>query len=221
MKQFCLPFLIFAAFLSAYSQTPETFRIPLKEKINLPLRHLPVELIRAYCEGNIKAYFPMDTSKECSYHEFVAHFGVGACQPASYGDDPYSTPCPQSFCASGDIYALDNFLSYVDLIQVSGFDKNLSSQSTRVSLVKLKYVFFDENRKEERTMEGPVFKYKEIAELGKDYLIPNQNNDAAKFMIKQVLDSRIFNGYLLKSYNTPGSKPGNPDFEREQNNWEH
>jgi len=221
MKHFCLSLLFSVTGFFAFAQMPETFRITLKEKINLPLRYMPIEFIRAYCEGNIKAYYPLDTTKECSYHEFVSHFDLGTCQPVMTGDNWSSAPCPKTFCATNDIDMLDNFLSYIELVQVKYFDNTLSREITRVVLVKLKFVYFDEFRKEERILEGPVFKYSDIAQLEKDYLIPNPNNDAEKFTIKRVLDSRLFNGYVLKPYGMPQNKPVNSDFNREQDNSEH
>jgi hypothetical protein len=203
----------------------ETFRIPLKEKVNLPLRKLPGELIRAYCEGSIKAYYPMDTTKEVGYHEFVAHFDMGVCQPEgnTTGDEFTKVPCPQAFCASNDEYTIEKFLVYFELLQVKRFDKNKSMEIIDVKYVRLKYTYMKGDL--EVILDGPVFKYSDIAALAVNYpdlyKVPNPKNTAEDHTIKKVLDMRMFNGIVLEKHK-PFDHPSNEkDKNPEKDRWHH
>jgi hypothetical protein len=231
MKKIIISTFIFLAGFSANAQatrdlwrTFEVMGVPLVEKINLPLRQLPVELIRAYCAGNIKAYYPMDTAKECSYHEFVAHFNVGAAQPegGKSADEFSGIPCPESFCNSNDASLLSNFLISFELLQTKRFDKNKSMEITEVRYVRLKYIY--EKMGVEVVIDGPVFRYADIAALATvypgQYKVQNPKNTAENFTIKKILDSRLFNGYVI----TPGKQkkyPENKGKTPEKDQWHH
>ncbi|MBC7864635.1 MAG: hypothetical protein IAF38_16805 [Bacteroidia bacterium] len=206
-------------------RTTEVFRIPVKEKINLPLRKFPVELIRAYCEGSIKAYYPLDTTKECSYHEFMAHFNLGVAQPdpAASGDEFQTAPCPQTFCKGNDESMLENFLVYIELLQVKRFDKNKSMETIDVKYVRLKYVYTKHDL--EVVIDGPVFKYADIAALAQTYpdwyKVPNYKNTAENFTMKKIIESRMFTGNVVVPKNKPKVYPENKKNNTEHDQWNH
>lgn len=202
----------------------EVFRITLKEKVNLPIRKMPVELIRAYCEGNIKAYYPLDTSRECSYHEFIAHFNTGAAQPdPSSSGEFQKAACPQSFCSANDEALLENFLVYIDLMQVKRFDKNKSMEIIEVKYVRLKYVYVKHDM--EIVLDGPVFKYEDIAALSlnfpEQYMVPNPKNTAENHTLKKILDTRMFTGIVPEKFKPFEHPTDNKDKNKEKDVWHH
>lgn len=204
----------------------QVFRIPLKEKLNLPVRKMPLELIRAYCEGSIKAYYPLDTTKECSYHEFIAHFDHGTAQPeggGTSGQEFSGVPCPQSFCSSNDESLMQNFLVYLELLQVKRFDKNKSVEVTEVKYVRLKYAYMKNDL--EVVLDGPVFKYSDIASLAvafpDRYKIINPKNTAESHSIKKVLDIRMFNGIVLDKFKPFRNETDDKDRNKEKDMWHH
>ena len=233
MKKIFLQFIFLTGFnnlfqaqvnTNAISNT-EVFIIPLKEKMNLPLRKLPIELIKAYCEGNIKAYYPLDTAKECSYHEFVGHFHSGACQPqgTASANEFQQTPCPESFCNRNDESILENFLFRIELIETKRFDKNKSVEIYDIKYVRLKYLYYQHAM--EIAVDGPIFKYADIVRLSQKfpdrYNISNLKNNAENFSIRKILDSRMFNGTTLTTDHHNKKYPRHRNNQQEDDKYHH
>jgi hypothetical protein len=203
---------------SAHSQY-EFFTVPLKEKFNLPLRKIPVELIRAFCEGNIVGFYPLDTNKACSYHEFIAHFHTGVCQPdpGKNSDEFMLSNCPSNFCESNDEELLKNFLLKIELLQWKHFDREKSKEVYNVKYVKLK--FLTTINDSETYLDGPIFKIRDINELSKlfpeKYMIPNPKNAAENFSIRRILETRMFTGEPNKTNNKRQQNNDNKNREKD------
>ncbi|MFN5183295.1 MAG: hypothetical protein ACK5D5_09775 [Bacteroidota bacterium] len=203
----------------------QIFNIPLKEKFNLPLRNIPIELIRAFCEGNIKAYYPKDSTKECSYHEFVAHFNAGACQPdkKNQGNEFGNIPCPNNFCNNNDENVLENFLFNIELIEEKKFNREKSVENYNVKYIKLKYNY--DLMGNNYNLEGPLFRYNDVVELTKKYsdryLVQNPKNSAENFSMRKIIESRMFSGNVISPNNQnshyPEKKNNNKDDDRYHN----
>ena len=224
-KSFIQVLLLFTGISNFYAQKNkdvqsnfEVLSISLKEKFNIPLRKLPLELIRAYCEGNIKAYYPLDTTKECSYHEFIAHFQTGVCQPEnnSGATEFASVSCPESFCSNNDESMLENFLVKFELLQYKYFDREKSTEKYDVKYIRLK--FNNKLRGNNYLLEGPVFKYRDIVKLSdsfpEKYKISNAKNTAENFSIRKIIESRMFMGTIENTENK------NKIFEKKKENLE-
>ncbi|MFL5752350.1 MAG: hypothetical protein ACJ76F_03010 [Bacteroidia bacterium] len=227
MKKFILPaFLFFSLVMQAqrprdmYSNI-ELVRINLKEKLNLPARYLPKLLIQAYCEGKIKAYYPFNVNKECSYYEFASHFAGGKTQPIPGADEFSNINCPASFCIAGDDELMKKFQDHVELFQVKRFDKNLSTEVYDIKYIRIKFI--KEKYDQVFDFQGPVFYFEDVIALGEEYKLPNPKNDAAQLTFKQFLQIRQWNGVVINDELNNGNRPKvndkNKQDNKEKDNW--
>jgi|ERR1700741_1320464 len=219
-KLIALSFVVFSFTLHAqrprdmYSNI-ELFRINLKEKINLPARYLPKLLLQAYCEGKIKAYYPFNVNKECSYYEFASHFAAGRAQPIPGADEFSNISCPGNFCMWNDDDMLKKFQDHVELFQVKRFDKNLSTEVYDIKYIRIKFI--KEKYDQVFDFQGPVFYYEDVIALGEEYKIPNPKNDAAKLTFKQFLEIRQFNGFVVNDELNNNNRPKANDKDKKDN----
>ncbi len=203
---------------NVYKQA-EVMKVPLLEKFNLSARKLPQLLIKAYCEGLIQAYYPLDIDSTCSYHNFMHQFGFGKTQPIPAIDELTLIQCPESFCNDPDNPILDQFKHSFELIQSKRFDANTSMEVYDIKYLRLIYV--KETGDQMFDLLGPVFKYEDVIALTRDdFKLPNPNNAAASITLKQYFSKRMFHGYLFQpspqKFVNPGGKKG-----KEKDMWEH
>jgi hypothetical protein len=197
----------------------EIMKVPLLEKFNLPARKLPELLIKAYCEGLIQGYYPLNVDSACSYHQFMRHFGMGKTQPIPSADEFTNIQCPVSFCDNPNDPILEQFKHSYEIIQNKRFDKNLSTEVYDIKYIRLIYV--KEKGDQMFDLLGPVFKYEDVIALTRgDFKLINPKNAAADFTFKQYFEARMFHGYVLQ---TSLLKGNNPDEKRnkEKDMWEH
>lgn len=227
MKKLLILSLLIGSAISINAQTKdrnmlkqgEIFKVPLLEKFNLPARKLPPLLIKAYCEGLIQGYYPLQVDSPCSYHMFMKHFGFGKTQPKTSADEFTDISCPQSFCEFPDDPTLDNFKYSFDLIENKRFDKNLSTEVYDIKYIRLVYVF----QKGDITTDllGPVFKYEDVIALTRDdFKLPNPKNAAAGVTFKQFFTQRMFQAYLIKTSLLKSNDP-DPKKNKEKDVWEY
>lgn len=194
----------------------ELMRINLKEKLNLPARWLPKLLIQAFCEGKIKAYYPYNVNKECSYYEFVSHFAAGKTQPQPSADEFSNISCPASFCMAGDDELMKMFQDHIEIFQVKRFDKNLSTEVYDIKYIRIKFI--KEKYGQVFDYQGPVFYYEDVAALGEEYKLPNPKNDAAKLSFKQFLQMRQWTGVVVNDELNNSNRPRVNDKDKDKPN---
>ncbi|MCD6069380.1 MAG: hypothetical protein K0S33_4206 [Bacteroidetes bacterium] len=197
----------------------EIMKIPLLEKFNLPARKLPEILVKAWCEGLIQGYYPLQVDSACSYHNFMRQFGFGRTQPIPSADEFTDIQCPQSFCDNPNDPVLEQFKHNFEIIQNKRFDKNLSTEVYDIKYIRLIYV--KEKGDQMFDLLGPVFKFEDVIKLNRpDFKLTNAKNAAADFTLKQYFETRMFHGYIIQ---TSLLKSNNPDEKKnkEKDMWEH
>lgn len=197
----------------------EIMKIPLLEKYNLPARILPKLLIKAYCEGLIQGYYPLQVDSPCSYHKFMKQFGFGKTQPIPSADEFTNIQCPISFCSDLNSPFLEQFTHSYEIIQNKRFDRATSTEVYDIKYIRLVYVrekgdlMFD--------MLGPVFKYEDVIALTReDFRIVNPKNNGANYTFKKYFESRMFHGYLIKTSLLKSNDP-DPKKNKEKDMWQH
>lgn len=196
----------------------EIMKVPLLEKFNLPARKLPELLIKAYCEGLIQGYYPLQVDSPCSYHYFMKHFGLGKTQPIPSADEFTDITCPISFCNDPENPALDPFKHSYEIIQNKRFDKNLSKEVYDIKYIRL--IFVIERGDQMFDMLGPVFKYEDVIALTrKDFKLMNPKNAAADFTFKQYFEARMFHGYVMQTSLLKSNEP-DPKKNKEKDMWQ-
>lgn len=196
----------------------EIVKIPLMEKFNLPARKLPEILLKAYCEGTIKAYYPNNVDSACSYHNFMKQFGYGKTQPKPSADEFTNIQCPTSFCEGGDEAVLDQFKHTYEIIQQKRFDKAMSKEVYDINYVRL--IFVREKGDMIWDVMGPVFKYEDVIALDRDdQKMTNPKNQSAPISLKQYFAGRMFHGYLTQTSLLKSNNP-DPKKNKEKNMWQ-
>ncbi|MFY8185984.1 MAG: hypothetical protein ACOVLD_07975 [Bacteroidia bacterium] len=221
---YLLVFIFSVAFTNAQTKVNNTLKqgelmkVPLLEKFNLPGRNLPKLLIKAYCEGLIQGYYPLQVDSPCSYHKFMKQFGFGKTQAIPSADEFTDIQCPISFCNDLNSPILEQFQHSYEIIQNKRFDKNTSKEVYDIKYVRLIYVkekgdlMFD--------LFGPVFKYEDVIALTReDFKIMNPKNNAANFTFKQYFEGRMFHGYLIQTSLLKGKDP-DPKKNKEKDMWQ-
>jgi hypothetical protein len=195
----------------------EVMKVQLKEKFNLPARNLPKLLVKAYCEGLIQGYYPLNVDSVCSYYSFVKHFGFGKIQPIPSADEYTDINCPFSFCYDPNNPYFEPFMQNYEIIQTKRFDANKSSEVYDIRYIRL--IFVKEKGGQEFDLLGPVFKYDDVIALTRDdFKIMNPKNDAAGFTFKQYFEKRMFQGYTVKPSLNQSTTPNQKD-KREKDSW--
>ncbi|HEY1038747.1 MAG TPA: hypothetical protein VGF30_05040 [Bacteroidia bacterium] len=216
--------IVFSSLVNAQVNSGNTYKqgeimkIPLMEKFNLPARKIPEILLKAYCEGLIQAYYPMNVDSACSYHDFMKQFAYGKTQPKPSADEFSNIQCPSGFCDNPNDPVLEQFKHYFEIIQQKRFDKAMSKEVYDITYVRL--VFVREKGDLIWDVPGPVFKYEDVAALTReDQKLTNVKNQAAPISLKQYFLGRMFHGYLTK---TSLLKSNNPDQKqnKEKNMWQ-
>lgn len=200
----------------------EVYRIEFaSDKRNSSASQMPRQLLKAYCEGNLKAYFPYNFDKECSYHEFMEHFYFGTTfqsKTLANKETVERTICPETFCNFTND-EIEPFSYQIDLIQEHRFDRNMSRQIVEVKYVLIKYIKMVNNQR--RIYLGPIFKMEDIMKLPTQYEVLNPMNTAENFSIKQLLTLRYFSGWVVETPQSDMPQTKRPDNRRktEENMW--
>jgi hypothetical protein len=182
-------------------------RMYYSEKINQPVRVLPNLLLKAFCEGEIQAYFPNATNTAMTFNDFLAHFGMG--QSTATSREPNVTSngvsCQEALCVKLDPVFLKCFSYYTDIIEIEKFDRQTSTYKNVPQFVRL--VLSPECTYNGLEYMGPVFKYSDIQKLPTKYKIKNPENQAMEYTIPQFMALRLFTVVTIEKDGTYFEKP--------------
>lgn len=226
MKRFIALLLIMASFGFTQKgpnmiQTKMWLRVDNAEKQNVFTRELGKKLIKAFQDGRIKAYYPMDITKEMSYAAFLAHYG--APQATVSTDITSSLSCPEKTSLQIDPWLLSCLTRYLEIYETQGFNKNKSRYTHEVHYVRM--IFSADCSIKGIDTYGPVFKWKDIAHLHDK--IYNPYNYSMKYTPKDIFKLRLFNpAYIKKDNQDYWEKPSedgnverNKQLEKESHMW--
>jgi hypothetical protein len=166
-------------------------RIYLDEKANKPLKVLPDLLLRAFCDGRLKAYYPNRTNVQMSYYDFLWYFGIH--EPVANVNE--LLPCPSANCLQLDPVFTDAFSVAFDFSEIQRLDKATSQYIYDVQYVRM--VFPPSYSGAGQEYFGPVFHYEDIVKIFPYAIFFNRQNDAAKFTLKQLFSTRNFNAIIF------------------------
>ena len=198
------------------TRSKNVLRIDCREKNNLLIRSLPTELLKAFQNGEIKAYYPLDHNVEMPYSAFIKHYGL----ELPHYDEAVSSDikCPQ-LTYQLDPYLLGCLTKYFEIEEVQSFDKNRSVTQHHPKYIKLLMSY--ECSYTGLEYYGPVFKYDDIKKLKTKVI--NPKNNAVTYSLQNLLELRLFNACLVKKgdndhYEKPsekGSKEHRKQVEKE------
>ena len=184
------------------TQTEMWLRIDNAEKQNVFTKGLAEKLLKAFQDGKIKAYYPMNVEKEMSYTAFLAHYGLPQAEIAT--DITTTLTCPQNSNLQVDAWMLGCLTRYLEIYETQGFNKKTSVNTHDIHYVRI--IFASQCSYKGIDTYGPVFKSKDIAHLHET--IYNPHNYAVKYAPKDVLKLRLFSAaYIKKGTNDYWEKP--------------
>lgn len=170
-------------------------RIDFKEKMNTPAKIIPTLLLKAFCNGEIQAYYPNAETVSVNCSDFLAQFGmVEPIVLSTSGGD--QIPCISQIYLQLDPNLLRCFSYYMDVDESWEMDSKTSRLTKRIKYVRLIYsawcssMNFDYN--------GPVFKYSDIDKLNENYRVPNPQNLAINLKIGDFFKIRPYNAVIIK-----------------------
>lgn len=198
MKYFILAIILLAG-LTAQAQDDKNIplqkeingRIRLQEKANQNLSILPEMLLSAFCQGQIKAYYPNRPDVEMSFDNFVSYFNI------PYQPDTGTHSCVCDLCRKLDPAFIAAFSEYMDYTGTERLDNRTGTYTYETKYLRIMLpAHFTLTGKE---YAGPVFRYADAEKLFSSPVFFNRQNDAAYFTLKQVFAGRLF---------APEIKPG-------------
>ncbi len=226
MKRFIALLLIIASFGFTQKnpnmvQTKMWLRVDNVEKQNVFTRELAKKLIKAFQNGKITAYYPMDMDKPMSYSSFLAHYGAPQTEIST--DITSSLSCPENTGLQLDPWLLSCLTRYLEIYETQGFNKVKSRYTHDIHYVRL--IFPADCSYKGIDTYGPVFKWKDIIHIHDK--IYNPYNYAMKYTPKDIFKLRLFNPtYIKKDKNDYWEKPSeaghverNKQLEKESNMW--
>lgn len=198
-------------------------RVDNAEKQNVLMKGLAEKLLKAFQNGKIKAYYPMDVEKEMSYNAFLAHFGAPQAEISS--DVTTTLTCPQNTNLQIDAWLLSCLTRYVEIYETQGFNKKNSVYSHDIHYLRM--IFSADCSYKGIDTYGPIFKWKDIIHVHDK--VYNPYNYAIKYSPKDILKLRLFHAaYIKKGNNDYWEKPsvdGESEKEKihkkEAELWEH
>lgn len=198
MKSIFCALLICVFAVESFGQKPEKntiikevqARIFLDEKANKPLKILPDLLLRAFCDGRLKAYYPNRTNVQMSYYDFLWYFGIH--EPVANANE--LLPCPSANCLQLDPVFTDAFSVAFDFSEMQKLNTNTSQYTYDIQYIRL--VFLSEVNGNQEYL-GPVFRYEDIVRVFPTAIFFNRQNDAAKFTLAHIFTSRNFNAIVF------------------------
>ncbi|WP_027002800.1 hypothetical protein [Hugenholtzia roseola] len=195
--------MLFSAPLQAQNADAQTFlrRIPFSEKQNKAFSKLPYLLLKAYCEGRVKGYYPLAPDLEAPYAEFSAHFGFPLAEEMQAADNSLTPTlstdiCLEETCPNLDPLSLDCFEVYLDLFEEQALDTRKGRYSYKTKWIRLVYSHTCTNTGLE--YYGAIFKYEDLLKLGERFDVPNVKNQAQALTIGQIFSQRLFSGFIIE-----------------------
>lgn len=210
------------------SEGEERTRISIKEKQNKAAKDLPPLLLKAWCDGEISAYYPKSLDTKLSYSQFLYHFGMEELAYKTVDNDVPEWFCNEekTSCGKIDEYTLSCFQFEVELGEENYFNRNKLTQEKRIDYVKL--IYSNNCTYTGLELEGPVFKMSDIKNLNKEkYNIQNPINDATTLDIWSFLTIGNFSRSTIFKKNDFVENPArisNKEIQKrvskENENWE-
>jgi len=209
------------------SEGEERVRISLIEKQNLYAKDLPYKLLKAFCNGDIKAYYPANLNVELNYPQFLSHFGMEKRAYAMIDEDLPDWYCDKtSKCIALDHYTLNCMQFEIEIGEENFFNRNTSKQEKRIDYVKIIYSYNCNVRGVE--IEGPVFRMSDIKKLNSEnYKINNSSNQAASLSLWSYLTLGNFKRTIIYKKNQFVESPARVSskelelrIKNENSNWE-
>lgn len=161
-------------------------RIHLREKANENLSVLPQMLLSAFCQGQIKAYFPGKPDKEMSFGDFITYFNV----PFRPENDTASHTCACELCKNLDAEFVTAFSQFMDYTEIERFDNSTGKYTYQTQYLKImlpaRYTWLN------KEYTGPVFRYADVEKLFPSPVFFNRQNDAARFTLRQIFSQRLY-----------------------------
>lgn len=168
--------------------------VNLGEKHNQILRGLPEILLKAYCKGEISAYYPKYLKAKVSFSEFLNYSDI---EDPSYNEQ--GLLCPNEYCDINkeDLKMFNKVLEFVEIEKRAQVGQE---PSKIIYYIRLKIKKKDFYLNEDKYYNGPVFFTRDILALGEKYKLFNPKNDAAPLSIKKVILARIFTSSIIKDF---------------------
>lgn len=176
-----------------------TRRVHFTEKKNVPMRIIPSLLLKAFCAGDIKAYYPQSPDKEVTYEAFLAHFGYeqeATLTTLPTNQTPLDLGCGEVKCLSPDPYLINCLSFYIDIVEHEFFNKSSSKKEREIKYVKLIHAW--NCHISEIEYDGPVFKMEDIKKLPAKYFIENPDNQAVKYKLADYLLLNLYNSVVVQ-----------------------
>ena len=182
--------VLFSVSLKAQSQIIRS-KVYLAEKQNKPAEVIPELLIKAYANGDINAYYPMDISRQVNYPQFLNHFGMTSKAYQAIGYDK-----PTWFCVN-DLPVKVNS----DVLKCMKYKFEIGERSVRnnityqdeIKLVYVKLLYSEECSVQGLEKEGPVFRFGDIKKLkSSQYKMINPENYSMSYTMADYLLLRLF-----------------------------
>lgn len=178
MKYLLIFFLNICTFQLA-AQNIYISRVFASEPQNKTAKQLPALLLKAYANGDIKAYYPEDLNRKVTYAQFLQHFGEGEkaataveSSPAWFCDEEKIFPSKQTTTCFSVSYQLGKSRSRTGKIAHRFVRLLFDSACGQANILRM----------------GPVFKFPEIAKLDRQkYAIANPRNQAVKYSPADIL----------------------------------
>jgi len=177
---------------SALGQTQriKKSRVNLLEKQNKPAASIPSILLKAYSQGEIKAYYPKSLKQEVSLTQFLNHFGM-----KSKAEKVLTTRQPFWFCVDAPSIEIDSrvmdCMKYSFEIGEEIFRNNITYQQDK-RLIYVKVIYSKKCSADGIEKEGPVFKMGDIKKLyEKEHKIINPQNSAVSYTIADYLSLKL------------------------------
>lgn len=171
MKAFLYVILIFLTQLS-FSQNlfvadTFTYTINLDLSKNLYLKTVPVDLLKGYCKGDWKAYYPKREMNECLFDDFLQRFNA-------YQVNTSSSTCGADYCGNSYFANLYNHFSRkLKYKEVVYFDQQHSIVKREILWLQVFYSLEENNGW--KHYEGPVFWLSEINKSANGIMVYNKN----------------------------------------------
>ena len=181
----------------AQSSRIKKSRVNLLEKQNKPASKIPEILLKAYSNGEIKAYYPQALKKQVPYAQFLNHFGM-----AAKANRQIANGQPSWFCKKAKPLAVDDdvlsCMQYSFEIGEESYRNNVSYQQS-IRMVYVKLIYSNQCTADGLEKEGPVFKIKDIRKLiEREHKIINAQNSAVSYTIGDYLALRLFRADPVK-----------------------
>ena len=174
----------FANAKSVFTVDTMTYSINLDIKENAHLKNLPELILTSYVKGNIHAYYPKREMNEILLDDFLAHYGKANfnCGPAF---------CWGDYAEHAYLKALyDKFKKELRYREVIWYDAMHAVVKREVIWLQLVYSETDYNG-DLKNYGGPKFWMMEMVK-DKSLMIPNENNRARDWSIRQEFEARHF-----------------------------